>query len=179
MRTARLRRRIGWRGCAGMGAEVRRLATIESEAVWLHDDGSFTFRAKAAIDGDGAGGNVWNEPIPPWQGDTSLHRNGQALNPNTECFIVLPPKIIGAVVPVVLGCKVRVWNLMNGIKQSAVVGDVGPQDKLGEISVELARRLEIPESPISGGVDDHIVFYRVWPGVPAVVDGITYPLQAS
>lgn len=156
---------------------MRWIATIEREAVWEHDDGSVTFRAKAAIDGDGAGGNVWHEPIPPWQGDTTLHLNGKALNPNLVPFIALPPAVILGVGPIVLGCKVRLWNLMTGVKIEAVVGDVGPKAKLGEISVEAARRLDIPESPISGGVDDHIVFTRFWPGVPAIVDGVKYGLQ--
>ncbi len=84
----------------------------------------------------------------------------------------------GNVVPRVLGCKVRVWNLMNGNKVEALVADVGPQLKLGEVSVECARRLGIPESPINGGVEDHVIFTRFWPGVAATVDNVSYSLQA-
>lgn len=156
---------------------MSKLIVIESEVVWLHEDGSLTFRAKMAIDGDGSGGNVWHEPEPPWQPETSYKVNGVSLNPNKVPFIVLPPQIILAVDPIVLGCKAMTWNIMEGIKVPSMVGDVGPRTKLGEGSVENARRLKVPESPISGGVDDHIIFYRVWPGVPAVIDGVTYKLQ--
>lgn len=157
---------------------MKHIVTIDREAVWLHEDGSLTFRAKMAIDGDGAGGNVWHEPAPPWQGDTTLHYKGAALNPNKVPFIVLPPAVILGVDPIVLGSKTVCWNLMNGKLTDAVVGDVGPPKKIGEASVECARRLGVPESPISGGVDDHIIFYRIWPGVRAVVDGIKYTLQS-
>ena len=154
---------------------MKRVATIDGELIVEHDDGTVTFRAKAAIDCDGSGGNPWNDPY--FQDDTSLHHDGKALNAETVPFIVLPPSVILGVDPIVLGCKARVWNLMNGKKIEAVVGDVGPKTKIGEVSVECARRLGIPESPISGGVDDHIIFFRVWPGVPAKVDGVKYAMQ--
>lgn len=153
------------------------IITLEKEPIRLHDDGSISFSAKASIDADGSGGNVWNEPIPPWQNDTSYHYNGQALNPNKVPFIVLPPKVILGVDPVVLGCRVKVYNIIKDIWVDAMVGDVGPATKIGEVSVECAKRLKIPPSPISGGVDDHIIFYRVWPGQKAIIDGKTYPLQ--
>ncbi len=38
--------------------------------------------------------------------------------------------------------------------------------------------LGIPYSARTGGEDKPRFLYELWPGVPAVVNGITYPLQA-
>jgi hypothetical protein len=45
------------------------------------------------------------------------------------------------------------------------------------MSLACARALGINPDPNRGGVDEHTVHYLIQPGVPAVVDGVTYQLQ--
>lgn len=150
------------------------IATIQGHDIVLNNDGSVTFTAGANIDNDGSGGNPEGDPFH--QDETSLRVNGKSLNAQKVPYIVVPPAIIKGVVPVVLGSQGTVE--LNGKNVPVVVGDIGPKAKLGEISVECARRLGINPSPLHGGVDGG-VRYTIRPGVPAVVDGVTYPLQRS
>ena len=103
----------------------------------------------------------------------------------TVPYIVVPPMIISGVAGVVLGCRATATNTKNGMSVEAVVADVGPSNKLGEISVACAKALGVAapagtKHPAnSGGVDEHIIEYKLFPGTAAVVDGVTYPLQHS
>ena len=150
--------------------------TIEGEDIVLGDDGKVRYKSKAAIDADGIGPSHGD---PDKQDDTSLHHNGQPLNADVDQYIVVPPAIIAGVAPIVLGSQAHVTNTLNGKTCDAVVGDIGPHKKLGEISVACAKALGIPPSPVSGGEDQHVVQYVIEPGVPAMVNGVTYQLQAS
>lgn len=155
----------------------RLIATIEGEPIIEHDDGRVSYTAKAAIDDDGSD-NHWHDQF--WQADTSEHdKMGRALDAGTIRYIVVPPAIIRGVNGIVLGCCARVTNIRTGVSTLAVVGDIGPHVKLGEISVACAIAIGIPSSPISGGVDAHIIAYELWPGLAAVVDGIEFPLTPS
>lgn len=58
-----------------------------------------------------------------------------------------------------------------------MVGDVGPRRKVGEISIAAARAVGMPSSPRSGGEDDKIVEYEIFPGRVATINGVTYPLM--
>ncbi len=153
---------------------MRVLANIEGEDVTELNDGSVTYRSKAAVDSDGIG---LPHGDPCWQNDTSLHQNGQPLNADIDKYIVVPPIIPQSVVGIVLGCQANVTNTRNGLSTQAVVGDIGPHKKLGEISVACARALGINDSPVVGGEDGHVIHYSINPGIPAVVDGKTYDLQ--
>jgi hypothetical protein len=133
--------------------------------------------ANMAIDCDGSGGNPDGDPY--FQPDTSLHHNGKALNAYEVPFIVVPPAVINCVGPVVLGCMAAVINLETGDSTPAVVGDVGPGDKIGEASCECADRVGLDGNPNHGGCDENCIRYMIWPGVPAEVDGVTYALQPS
>lgn len=152
------------------------LAAIEGEAITLLNDGSVTYRAKAAIDTDGSGPTHGD---PCAQRDTSLHLNGKPLNADLDKYVVVPPAIIRGVKPIVLGSLAIVVNLRTGQRSDAVVGDIGPKTKLGEISVALASALGLNPSPVSGGLEAHDIYYTIHPGQPAVVDGKRYQLQAS
>jgi hypothetical protein len=147
---------------------------IEGEDIVLGDDGKVRFKSKAAIDADGSGPSHGD---PDKQDDTSLHHNGEPLNADVDQYVVVPPQIISGVGPIVLGCQAHVT--FEGKTVPAVVGDVGPRKKLGEISIACAKALGIPSSPVNGGVDEHVVGYVIEPGVPAQVNGKTYHLQAS
>lgn len=152
---------------------MRTILVVENESIsW--DGQVIRFRAKGRIDDDGTGPSHGDRYH---QSDTSLHHFGRALNADEDHYIVLPPQVIHSVVPVVLGCQAYVTY--RGKREAAVVGDVGPHSRLGEISVALAQSLSIDPNPNSGGVDSDDLFYEVYPGVPAVVGNKTYSLQHS
>lgn len=158
---------------------MKTIATIQGVPVYQHEDGHLSWLSKCAIDNDGSGGNPEHDPAH--QDETTLkHRNGTSLNAQTESFIVVPPAIVRGVSGIVMGCKARVHYRKTGDICDAVVGDLGPSDKIGEASVKCAKMLGMNPSPISGGEDgmDQVLF-ECWPGIPAVVDGVLYPLQPS
>jgi len=147
--------------------------TIAGTAVIVDNDGSIVYWGPAMIDGDGTG---LPHGDPDYQSTTSYKPD---LNADIDCYIVLPPQVIKAVAPIVLGCKAEVLNTITGLWTPAVVGDVGPHSKIGEISIATAEAIGVPSSPTTGGISDRVIYYRVYPGVPAVVNGKTYTLQAS
>jgi hypothetical protein len=153
---------------------MKLLGTIEGNEIIEHEDGRVTWTAKLAVDNDGSDNRQGD---PYWQRDTSLHHNGRPIDSEAVAGIVVPPLVINAVASVVLGCKASVKYLER--VTDAVVFDIGPRKKIGEGSPELARRLGINPSAINGGIDAHVVEYTIWPGVPAVVDDVTYELQPS
>jgi hypothetical protein len=155
---------------------MRLIDTIEGEPITELDDGSVKYRAKAADDTDGSG------PLhgdPDAQAYTSLHWQGHPLNADLDKYIVVPPAIIHGVKGLVLGCQAHCRNTHNLLETDAVVGDIGPHRKLGEISNACAAALGLDPSPTRGGVDEHIIEYTLFPGTPAVVDGKQYDLQPS
>lgn len=156
---------------------MKSLATIEGCEITIQDDGSVTWTAKAAIDGDGSGGNSYHDP--DFQADTSLHHLGLPLNAEIDRYIVVPPCIIQGVKGIVLGCQAFVFNTINGMETEAVVGDQGPADKLGEMSIACAKTIGIPFSPINGGEDNHVISYRIIPGCAGSANGVDYKLQPS
>lgn len=148
------------------------LMTINGvDIVW--DGERITFLSCAMIDGDGSGGNTYHDP--DFQPDTTYQ---PALNAEVDKYIVLPPQLIQAVVPIVIGCRARVTNASNGQSTGAVVGDVGPRSKIGEISIACAQAIGVPHSPTTGGEERRVIRYEIHPGAPAVVDGKTYHLQS-
>jgi hypothetical protein len=101
----------------------------------------------------------------------------------TVPFIVVPPMIIKGVTGIVMGCRAVVTNTKNGKKTEAVVADGGPSNHLGEISVACAKAIGVPTGTThpanGGGADAPDIHYQLFPGVAAVVNGVTYPLQHS
>lgn len=93
--------------------------------------------------------------------------------------ITVPPLVIKGVKGIVLGSRCRVTNTQNKRVVEGVVADVGPRNKIGEISIAMAKALGIPESPRFGGASEPILEYEIWPDVSATVLGVNYPLQAS
>lgn len=75
-------------------------------------------------------------------------------------FFVLPGKSkFGAK----LGDLGVVINTQNGLIQGCIHADNGPSGKIGEGSIALAKKLNIPSSPRKGGVA-HGIVYIVFPG---------------
>lgn len=136
------------------------------------DDGHCWMKADLDVDVDGDGSSHGD---PYFQPDTTYHLAGKPLNADKHCYGVLPPLLLRAVKGIVLGCLMRITYKDRTI--TGFVGDVGPTRKVGEASYRWAELLNINPSPISGGVDDAIVLYEWWPGVPGTVDGVAIPLQ--
>jgi hypothetical protein len=157
----------------------RLITTLKGEgfpcSIYEAVDGRVYFTADADIDVDGSGSSHGD---PCYQPDTTLHHNGRALNSDVDKFIVVPPIICQAVKPKVLGCLAKVTNTKNGRKCLAVVGDIGPTKKTGEISRAVAFALGIDPSPTTGGEDSAVIQYEIFPGTAALVDDRQYELKA-
>jgi hypothetical protein len=83
----------------------------------------------------------------------------------TVPYIVVPPMIVRKTYGVVRGAKARVtWN---GKSVDCVVAELGPHDRIGEMSIAAARALGIPASPRHGGLAAPEVVYELWPDVAA------------
>lgn len=153
---------------------MKTLDTIEGCDLVDNEDGSLTVVAPAMIDDDGSGDAHGD---PDEQPDTSLHQAGRPLNADVDRYIVLPPQVIAMVAGIVLGCRVLVYNLITELSTEAVVGDIGPRSKIGEMSIACARAIGVPPSPTTGGEERHVIRYTFWPGIPACVEGKAYTLQ--
>jgi hypothetical protein len=98
-------------------------------------------------------------------------------------FMVVPPMIIRGVAGIVMGCRCVVTNTRNGRSVQGVVADGGPSDHLGEISLACAKAIGVPAGTThpanGGGASSPTIVYHLYPGTPAVVNGVTYPLQHS
>ena len=93
-------------------------------------------------------------------------------------YIVLPGPWRRLAVGVVLGCKATVEDLNTGrILDAAGVLDFGPRAKLGEASMACAEFFGIRSSPKNGGTSEKRFIYTFFPGVAAVINGVTYQLQ--
>ena len=81
--------------------------------------------------------------------------------------------------PIVLGCRAVLTNTENNITIEAVVADGGNTNEMGEISYAAAQALGNLGTPLSVNNEGHLLTMEIYPGVPAVVNGVTYPLQPS
>lgn len=95
----------------------------------------------------------------------------------TVPYIVVPQLIIQGTEGVVRGCKARVSY--QGKSVDCVVADKGPRSKIGELSIAACRAIGINGSPRNGGLSSPDISYELWPGVPAIVNCVTYDLQPS
>src|SRR5262245_8655725 len=93
-------------------------------------------------------------------------------------YIVLPGHWRKDAMGVVLGCKAIVEDTKTGkILEAAGVLDFGPKAKLGVASIACAEFFSIPSSPKNGGTSEKRFIYTFFPGIPAVINGVTYQLQ--
>ena len=108
----------------------------------------------------------------PWKGyyvsTTALVNAGQPddvparyVDSDAIPFIVVPGVERGRAL---LGDYAFIVNRGNGQSSPAIVADLGPKDKIGEGSIELARRLGIRENPRRGGTSKPDIFYIIFPG---------------
>lgn len=83
----------------------------------------------------------------------------------TVPYVVVPPLIVQKTAGAVRGCRARVtWQ---GRSVDCVVADLGPTNRIGELSIAAARALSMNSSPRNGGVTAAEVFYELWPGFAA------------
>lgn len=101
------------------------------------------------------------------------------INSEDTPFVVIPGPLVSLVAPIFMGCHCEMVNTENGKTSDGVCADKGPSTHLGEGSMRLAKNLGIPNSPKSGGTDERIIHWRIYPGVPAVINGETFKLQPS
>ncbi len=144
----------------------------------IDSDGRVWFIADCDIDCDGPNGNPDNDPY--WQPETRYRYQGKSIDSYKVPGIVVPPAIIRAVSPIVMGCKARMTYFKTGLTTDAIVYDSGPTHKLGEGSVKAAENVGMNGNPNTGGEDDYnLVLFELWPGQTITIGGITYPLQPS
>lgn len=135
---------------------------IAETPIYRMGDGSYIALVGFDIDGDGAGGNA--ESDPDFQGQTSYR---PSLNSRMDKFWVIPGILNRAIPESVMGCLAKATNVIAGIVMPCTVGDVGPDDKIGEGSICLAEALGIPSDPRTGGTQQPKVVIQFWPGVQA------------
>lgn len=87
----------------------------------------------------------------------------------TVPYVCAPPELVQGVAGVVKGCRVHVYNQKTKKDAWAVVADVGPRHKVGEISIYLAELLGINADPRTGGEEKDIIEYTFFPDVAATV----------
>lgn len=101
----------------------------------------------------------------------------------TVAYVSLPEIVIERAQGVVVGCRCVVTNSENGTSVEGVVADSGSEDHIGEISVACAKALGLPvgnhHEADGGGTTRPVIHYQFFPGTAAMVNGVTYPLQAS
>jgi hypothetical protein len=94
----------------------------------------------------------------------------------TVPYVVVPPQVRSLARGIVLGCRALVTSTATGGSCEAVVADIGPRSKIGELSIAAARAIGIPHSPRTGGIDRRVIRYELFPGTPAVVNGEAFAL---
>lgn len=125
--------------------------------VFSSDVRAVYYAAKFAIDGDGTGSNLENDPA--FQADTSLHdANNQPLNSRRYPFIVLPLQPDENSVDRLDNHGMKLGDLgvciyKNGEVVPVLYGDKGPRRKIGEGSMLAASQLGINPDPNRGGID--------------------------
>lgn len=98
----------------------------------------------------------------------SYGKQERYVDSNTIPYIVLPGgkqvSQFSGPVPLKLGDLAAVYHVGNKSLAFAICAEVGPKEQLGEGSIELARRLGIPEAPKNGGIQSKDIVYLAFPG---------------
>jgi len=97
----------------------------------------------------------------------------------TVPYLVVCPQVRDAVRPIVFGCRAVLTNTKKNIRIEAVVADGGNSDEMGEISYAAALALGNLGTPLAVNDEDPLLTMEIYPGTPAVVNGVTYHLQSE
>ena len=122
--------------------------------------------------GDG-NGNWYSQTTYAWTGRPITTRFVDA---TAVPYVVVNPIVRKKAVGIVIGCRARVTYGNRSI--DAVVADVSGASSIGELSIQSAGQLGIPDSPRTGGVGQGVLF-EFWPGSAALLDGEIYELQRA
>ncbi len=133
------------------------------------------FKGRIQDDGDGSGPSHGD---PDFQPRTSYKPHGRSLNADLVPFAVVYSWLYDAMPEEFLGCRVQITRISTSKSIEAVCGDTGPWDGWGEASTACMRPLGLVASPNVGGSDSTDFLFEFFPGQPATVNGVTYPLQA-
>ncbi|MBS2003483.1 MAG: hypothetical protein JST44_18350 [Cyanobacteria bacterium SZAS LIN-5] len=118
-------------------------------------------RAGMAVDADGS--PRARQIDPSGQVNTSMrYADNRSVNAEVVPYMVLPGGSYQRF-GVQLGDMALVRNKDNGRMAIAVFADVGPRNKIGEGSIELARELGLNPSPTRGGTNKNSIEYLVLP----------------
>lgn len=120
-------------------------------------------------------GGIASRTAYEWD-DVSKNDPNRWVDSNSVPYVVVPPAIRKKAKGVVLGCLARIVNIKNKKWCWAVVADIGPQKKVGEISIEAANLIGINSDPKHGGTDDNIISYELFPDKSATINGVPYNL---
>ena len=101
------------------------------------------------------------------------------LNSETIPYGVIPGPLRRLIKPIIMGCYGVVTNRHNGKRMEILIGDSGPATHLGEGSMALADGLGINSNPRTGGTDEPYLDWLIYPGVPALINGEQFNLQAA
>jgi len=83
-------------------------------------------------------------------------------------YVVVPMKLAARFKTLnLLGSRARITNLETGAVCEGLVGDLGPNHKIGEASLAFARALQCGACSARFGIDRRIFLYEVFPGEPA------------
>ena len=106
-------------------------------------------------------------PSRTWYRRPGMRVNDPAayLDSETELYGVVPPLLVQETAGIVRGC--RMAATYRGTRIFGVVGDLGPRNKNGELSIAYARALGLNPDPRKGGTDKQEILYEFWPGVAA------------
>lgn len=116
-------------------------------------------------------GNWYSQTTYAWKGQPVATRYVDA---TAVPYVVVNPIVRRHAAGIVIGCRARATYRDRSV--DAVVADVSGSHDIGELSIEAARILDIPNSPRVGGVSGGVLF-EIWPGQNAIVQGMTYELQ--
>lgn len=121
---------------------------------------------------DGSG-NAFSKTTYTWKGTDVAHRSVDSWS---VPYVVVNPHVRLNSCGVVIGCKAKVSY--QGRFMDAVVADVSGAGDIGEGSIALAKALGIDDNALTGGVP-HGVFFELFPGTAADINGVTYELQRA
>jgi hypothetical protein len=118
-------------------------------------------------------GNWYSQTTYAWKGRPITTRFVDA---TAVAYVVVNPIVRKKATGIVIGCRARITYQNKSI--DAVVADVSGAREIGELSIQAAKQLGIPDSPRHGGVS-HGVSFEMWPGSAAVLQAETYELQPA
>jgi hypothetical protein len=107
------------------------------------------------------------------EGFSTLDRR-RYLDALTVPYAVPPGKVRRLCRGVLLGCKAKITDVVNGRSIECVTGDFSG-NRIGEASLFAARFFD-PTLSARNGDDRKRYLYEYWPGVPAVLNGETFKL---